>query len=103
MRRGLSKASSMSIPPPSDEGPWNRTYHRGRRPRRPLLAGVGFAVAGVGFAVAAVFAFVRWRPFRVEVRGSSMIPSLTPGEWALAVTPSRYGRGDVVVVEHPDR
>jgi signal peptidase I len=57
----------------------------------------------VGFAVAAIFAFVRWRPFRVEVRGSSMMPSLTPGEWALAVTPSRYRRGDVVVVEHPAR
>lgn len=32
-----------------------------------------------------------------------MLPSLSPGDWALAVAPSRYRRGDVVVVEHPGR
>lgn len=32
-----------------------------------------------------------------------MFPSLSPGDWALAVTASRYRRGNVVVVEHPDR
>jgi nickel-type superoxide dismutase maturation protease len=57
----------------------------------------------VGFTAAAAYAFLRWKPFRVEVRGSSMMPSLSPGDWALAVEPSRYRRGDVVVVEHPDR
>lgn len=30
-----------------------------------------------------------------------MLPSLSPGDWALAVAASRYRRGDVVVVEHP--
>jgi inner membrane protease subunit 2 len=57
----------------------------------------------VGFTVAAAYAFLRWKPFRVEVRGSSMLPSLSPGDWALAVAASRYRRGDVVVVEHPGR
>lgn len=32
-----------------------------------------------------------------------MAPTLAPGDWALAVSPSRYRRGDVVVVEHPGR
>ena len=32
-----------------------------------------------------------------------MAPALAPGDWALVATPARYARGDVVVVEHPDR
>jgi signal peptidase I len=46
---------------------------------------------------------LRWRPFRVEIVGGSMRPTLEPGEWALAHVASRYGRGDVVVLEHPER
>lgn len=58
---------------------------------------------GVAFTAVAAYTFVRWRPFRVEISGGSMRPSLEPGEWALAVATSRFGRGDVVVVEHPER
>jgi len=32
-----------------------------------------------------------------------MVPTLMPGDWALAVGRRRYHRGDVVVVEHPGR
>ena len=32
-----------------------------------------------------------------------MRPALEPGEWALATPASRFRRGDVVVVEHPER
>lgn len=32
-----------------------------------------------------------------------MAPTLLPGDWALAVKPGRPHRGDVVVVEHPQR
>ena len=32
-----------------------------------------------------------------------MRPALEPGEWALATPASRIRRGDVVVVEHPER
>ena len=32
-----------------------------------------------------------------------MLPTLLPGDWALAVSRRRYRRGDVVVVEHPGR
>jgi len=32
-----------------------------------------------------------------------MAPTLAPGDWALAVVPHRFERGDVVVVEHPGR
>jgi nickel-type superoxide dismutase maturation protease len=53
--------------------------------------------------VAAAYSFLRWKPCRIEVRGSSMLPSLSPGDRAIAVAASRYRRGDVVVVEHPAR
>ncbi len=32
-----------------------------------------------------------------------MGPTLEPGDWALAVAPRRPRRGDVVVIEHPER
>ena len=32
-----------------------------------------------------------------------MVPTLLPGDWALAVAGRRARRGDVVVVEHPGR
>ncbi|MEX2421084.1 MAG: S26 family signal peptidase, partial [Actinomycetota bacterium] len=57
-------------------------------------------------AVAVVaYAFAWWRPFRVEVTGASMRPTLEPGDWALGVAAGRRGlrRGDVVVLEHPER
>lgn len=54
----------------------------------------------IGIAVA--YGALRWRPFRVEVRGDSMLPTLQPGDWALAVRrPVRVG--DIAVVEHPGR
>jgi nickel-type superoxide dismutase maturation protease len=54
-------------------------------------------VAAIGVAL------FRWRPARIEVQGASMVPTLMPGDWALAVNRRRYRRGDVVVVEHPGR
>ena len=48
-------------------------------------------------------ALFRWRPTRIEIQGASMVPTLMPGDWALAVARRRYRRGDVVVVEHPGR
>ena len=53
--------------------------------------------------IAAAYGFQRWRPSRVEVAGTSMRPTLEPGDWALAVRVQRVRRGDVVVVEHPER
>ncbi len=32
-----------------------------------------------------------------------MVPTLMPGDWALAVARHRFRRGSVVVVEHPGR
>jgi len=32
-----------------------------------------------------------------------MVPTLMPGDWALAVSRRRFRPGDVVVVEHPGR
>ena len=32
-----------------------------------------------------------------------MVPTLMPGDWALAVARRRFRRGDIVIVEHPGR
>jgi mitochondrial inner membrane protease subunit 2 len=63
---------------------------------------VAFAAAVLA-GLAAAYGFRRWRPFRIEVEGASMRPTLEPGDWAIAVRVRRVHRGDVVVVEHPDR
>lgn len=60
-------------------------------------------MAGALALATAVWLVVRWRPFRVEVRGDSMIPALWPGDRALAVPARRPSRGHVVVVGHPTR
>ena len=53
--------------------------------------------------IAAAYGFRRWHPSRIEVEGGSMRPTLEPGDWAIAFRARRLHRGDVVVVEHPDR
>lgn len=60
------------------------------RARWLLLAGVGAAVASM-------------RPFRVEVAGSSMEPTLRQGDWLVATRRGRVGRGSIVVLAHPER
>jgi signal peptidase I len=59
------------------------------------------AAVGIGAGIAATF--LRWRPFRVEIEGPSMSPTLEPGDWALAVAVGRLRHSDVVVIEHPTR
>ncbi len=89
----------MEPPPSSDEGPIDpepETYHRGRKP----LSGI---TAGVVVAAAVAWACLRWKPSRVAIEGGSMAPLLAPGDWALVITPPRFERDDVVVVEHPGR
>ena len=41
------------------------------------------------------------KPYRVPT--PSMVPTLLPGDWALAAAGGRMTREDVVVVEHPGR
>ena len=53
--------------------------------------------------VASAWAFLRWKPIRVEISGPSMRPALESGDWALAVAIGRIRRGSVVVVGHPRR
>src|SRR5213593_1073769 len=84
-RLGLSKASRMDMPPPSNGVP-GRTYHRDRRR-------LGRAMAGAAVGVAFAYSFLRWKPFKVEVRGPSMAPTLVPGDWALAVAVGRDRSG----------
>lgn len=62
-----------------------------------FLLGLGGAAAGVGAVLAAC------RAFTVEVAGRSMVPTLEPGDWLLAVRAGPIQRGDLVVVRHPDR
>src|SRR6185503_639021 len=92
-----SEQSFQHAFPPSDDGcSVTRTYHRGTQARKVILVAL-FA------GIAAAYGFQRWRPFRVEVAGTSMRPTLEPGDWALAVRVQQVRRGDVVVVEHPER
>src|SRR6185295_19227588 len=83
----------MDPPPPT----WGEQepYHR---PRRPLAA-----LSAITTVVAIGVALVRWRPSRIEVQGASMVPTLLPGDQALAVSSRHPNKGDVVVVEHPGR
>ena len=62
----------------------------------------GIVAAGT-LAAGAAIAFMRYRPARIAIEGVSMAPTLVPGDWALVVTPERFHRDDVVVVEHPQR
>jgi nickel-type superoxide dismutase maturation protease len=59
--------------------------------RWPLVAGA--------VALSAAWA----RPFRVEVAGGSMTPTLRDGDWLVATRRGRVRRGSVVVVRHPGR
>ncbi|MFN2544370.1 MAG: S26 family signal peptidase [Actinomycetota bacterium] len=57
----------------------------------------------VAVAAALAWAAFRLRPFRVEVRGESMRPTLEPGDWCLALAGGRVRSGDVVVLERAER
>jgi signal peptidase I len=61
------------------------------------------AGSGVAVVVAVAWTVLRRRPFRVAIEGASMLPTLLPGDLALAAPVRRLERGDVVVVEHPGR
>ena len=61
------------------------------------------AAAALAVGVTAAYSFARFRPYAVEIGGDSMAPALLPGDWALATGPGRVRRGDVVVIEHPNR
>jgi nickel-type superoxide dismutase maturation protease len=88
--------SPPSDGPSSDEQPIQESYRRGRK-------AVSGAAAAVTLVTAAAFAFLRYRPARVAIEGVSMAPTLVPGDWVLVVSPDRFEREDVVVVEHPQR
>jgi nickel-type superoxide dismutase maturation protease len=54
-------------------------------------------------AVVGMLVWWRWRPFRVEVEGVSMSPTLRPGDYLVAVRSRTVRPGSLVVVEHPER
>jgi nickel-type superoxide dismutase maturation protease len=68
----------------------NQRYHGRLKGFFPLVA-------------AAMLVWWRWRPFRVEVEGESMSPTLEPGDYLVAVRSRTVRPGSLVVVEHPDR
>jgi signal peptidase I len=87
------------MPPPSSDPrsePVRPTYHRASR--RSSAAWIALLIT-----VTVVYPVLRWRPFRVEISGRSMAPTLEPGDQALAVRARRVRRGDLVVLEHPRR
>ncbi len=58
-------------------------------------------IAALGLVTAAGTALRLLRPFRVEVAGSSMEPTLRHGDWLVATRRGGRGRGAVVVVADP--
>jgi signal peptidase I len=60
----------------------------------------GLVATAAGILAASL---VRARPFRAEVAGESMEPTLRPGDWLVATRPWRLRRGEVVLVRHPER
>ena len=56
-------------------------------------------------AIIGAVAWWRFRPFRVEIAGDSMEPALNDGDSCIAVIarPGEVRKGDVVVLEHPER
>ena len=55
-----------------------------------------------GLAAVSVRALRRIRPFRVEVTGRSMEPTLRPGDCLIATRDRASTKGVLVVVEHPE-
>jgi signal peptidase I len=98
----------MDLPPPSDV-PEERASDNGaeEQPEKASYRRPGKRVSGIvaaaTLATGAALAFMRYRPARIAIEGVSMAPTLVPGDWALVVTPDRFHRDDVVVVEHPQR
>ncbi len=64
----------------------------------------GGAAAGFAFALAVGFAWLRGKVRRYEIAEHSMAPTLLPGDYVVAVAIRRpVVRGDVVILDHPDR
>jgi nickel-type superoxide dismutase maturation protease len=57
----------------------------------------------LGAAAGAGVVLLASRAFTVEVQGRSMVPTLEPGDWLIAVRAGRIERGDLVVLRHPSR
>jgi nickel-type superoxide dismutase maturation protease len=69
-----------------------KRYHGGRKAILPVLA-----------LALTVWWWRNHRPFRVAVAGSSMVPTLAPGDLLVALARGELRRGTLVVVEHPER
>ncbi len=57
----------------------------------------------LGVAALGILLVLRSRPFRVEVAGMSMEPTLLPGDYLLAAARGAIRRGDLVVVDRPNQ
>jgi nickel-type superoxide dismutase maturation protease len=65
------------------------------------VAAIAAGVLGAAAGLAAVLLVSR--AFTVEVAGRSMVPTLEPGDWLIAIRAGPIRPGDVDVVRHPDR
>jgi nickel-type superoxide dismutase maturation protease len=64
-----------------------------------VLAGCAVAIAGASFVGVAV----RMRPRRVNVEGTSMLPTLAPGDRLVVLKFARLRRGDIVALHDPQQ
>ena len=76
----------------------------GRQPWRLRVFLLAAAILTLAWDAGSLVRRARRGPWRVEVAGESMLPTLRPGDWLL-VEPTRAGwprRGALVVVREPD-
>src|SRR3989442_15799658 len=91
VRAGRSRTDNLDMTTPfADDSGARATLPRARRWR------IGIGTLGAGAAV-----WARWRPFRVEVEGTSMAPDIAPGEGLVAIRTAPVLRGGVGFLRHP--
>ena len=82
--------------PPSGRGRFRPPGYPSRNTSIPVVVACASGAAAVLIAVLA-------RPFRIEVTGSSMEPSLLPGDYLVATKAGSIRRRALVVIERPGR
>jgi signal peptidase I len=73
-------------------------------PKNQRYHGLENLIVGGSLVAIAACGWVAYRrPFLVAVEGDSMAPTLTEGDFLVAMREGTIGPGTLVVVEHPDR
>ena len=101
LRRRRARGGSVGRP---RRGWWRRPRRGGRQPWRFRLFLIASAILALAWDAGSLARRARRGPWRVEVAGESMVPTLRPGDWLLVdPTPARWPRrGTLVVIREPE-